>query len=293
VSSADVRLITSAQQILAARQNPDGGWSYARGVSWTEPTVYAALALLDANDPEPVRRAVNWLRAAQRPDGGWPPQRGVDQSSWVTALVALLPPEQLGASTHSQALRWIAAETGEESSAAYRLREWLLGHAPLSERETPGWPWIPGTAAWVAPTSIAVLALDKECRRQNRPELQKRLEQGRRFLLDRMCKGGGWNHGSTEPLGYPTSPYPETTGLALLALRGVHAPQIEISLPLARHFLNECRSADASNWLRLGLLAHGQLPGSPDPNLQYRTVPEIALHRIAQAAAEGRDRILG
>jgi len=294
VSSADVLLSTSSSQTLAARQNPDGGWSYAQGVSWTEPTVYATLTLLDAGERQPVRRALAWLRAAQRPDGGWPPQLGVDESSWVTALVALLPPEELGASPHAQALRWIAAEAGAESGAMYRLREWLLGHAPLSERQTPGWPWLPGTAAWVAPTSIAVIALQKECRRENRPELQNRLDQGRRFLLDRMCQGGGWNHGSSEPLGYPTNPYPETTGLALLALRGVRAPQIDVSLPLAQRFLKDCRSADASNWLRLGLLAHRQAGAeAADANLQFRTVPEIALRHIAQAAAEGRDRILG
>ena len=208
--------------------------------------------------------------------------------------MALLPPEQLGASPHARAVRWITAEAGEESGAFYRLREWLLGHAPLTERETPGWPWLPGTAAWVAPTSIAVLALAKECRRQNQPELRKRLEQGRRFLLERMCKGGGWNHGSSEPLGYPTNPYPETTGLALLALRGVRAPQIDVSLPMAQRFLKDCRSADASNWLRLGLLAHGQAAAEPaNSDLQFRTIPEIALHHIVQAAAEGRDQILG
>lgn len=294
MSSAEGRLTAAAQETLAARQNADGGWPYTRGVSWTEPTVYAVLALLDAGEPEAARRGLDWLRASQRQDGGWAPQAGVDQSSWVTALVALLPPDQLGDSAHARAVRWIAGAAGEESGVFYRVREWLLGHAPLSEREAPGWPWVPGAAAWVAPTSIAILALEKECRRHNSPELQKRLDEGRRFLLGRMCKGGGWNHGSTVPLGYPSSAYPETTGLALLALRGVRAPQIDLSVPLAEQFLKDSRSADATNWLSLGLMAHQALPSRPaEKNLQLRTVPEVALHRIVQAALEGRDRILG
>jgi len=48
--------------------------------------------------------------------------------------------------------------------------------------------------------------------------------------------------------------------MALAALRGVRSPGHQRGLAVARRFLGECRSADALNWLRLGLLAHGQLP---------------------------------
>lgn len=278
---------------LTARQNPDGGWPYTRGVSWTEPTAYAVLALLDAGAMESARRGLEWLRAAQRPDGGWPPQLIVDESTWVTALVALIPPDQLGGSAHSRALQWTVASMGEESTLVFRLREWMLGALPLARQEPPGWPWLPGTSPWVGPTSIALLALQKQFRRTPAPSLQQRLEQGRGFLLRRMCIGGGWNHGSNKALGYPSTPYLETTGLALAALRGVQGPQIDLSLSLARRRLCACRSADAWNWLRLGLLAHNRLPVSPPSmNLPCRTVPDLALDRVVEAALAGRNDIL-
>lgn len=278
---------------LTARQNSDGGWPYTRGVSWTEPTAYAVLALLDAGAIEPARRGLEWLRAAQRPDGGWPPQLAVDESTWVTALVALIPREHLGDAGHSRALQWTVASIGEESTFIFRLREWMLGALPLARQEAPGWPWLPGTSPWVGPTSIALLALQKQLRRAPAPDLQHRLDQGRRFLLGRMCVGGGWNHGSNKPLGYPSTPYLETTGLALTALRGVQGPQIDLSVDLAQRSLSACRSADAWNWLRLGLLAHNRLPvPAPSMNFPCRTVPDLALDQIVGAALAGRNDIL-
>ena len=275
--------------VLGHPQNPDGGWSYTRGVSWTEPTVYAVLASLAAGETDLVQRGLRWLRAQQRPDGGWPPQPGVDESVWVTALVALLPPGQLGEAEHSRAIQWLIETTGAESRLMYRLRGWLLGQGPLSAREPPGWPWETDAAAWVAPTSFAILALEKEQRRGPRRELQQRIDEGRRFLLARTCQDGGWNHGGVQALGYPSRAYPETTGLALAALHGVRAPQVDEGLALAQRFLGECRSADAWNWLRLGLLIQGKLPpqAAPAAPLTCRTVPEAALDLTITAAVQG------
>ena len=59
---------------LVGKQNLDGGWPYVRGASWTEPTVYAALALLAAGEAEYARRGLRWIAGNQRVDGGWPAQ---------------------------------------------------------------------------------------------------------------------------------------------------------------------------------------------------------------------------
>ena len=66
----------------------------------------AILALLGAGELEPARRGVDWLRAAQLP-----PHAGFDESTWVTALVALLPPGQLGNAAHARPIDWLS-DTG-------------------------------------------------------------------------------------------------------------------------------------------------------------------------------------
>jgi len=290
-----VRPRSRSVERLIKTQNSDGGWPYTRGVSWVEPTVYALLALDPSGEADARHRGIEWLRQLQRPDGSWPPQPAIDESTWVTALVAWLSPDLLGESTHSRAIEWLAGTTGQESSSIYRLREWLLGHKRDPELEFPGWPWIPGTAAWVSPTAVAIMALQKEQTRHPDARLEQRIDEGRKFLLLHMCREGGWNHGSVRALGYESRPYPETTGMALAALAGVRSPKVESALTVARNFLKDCRSADACNWLRLGLLAHRQLPGDyrPPAELPFRTTVDAALDLLATAAIAKRAPLFG
>lgn len=276
-------------EILVAKQNRDGGWPYVRGISWTEPTVYAVMALLMAGERESARRGLEWVRARQLRDGGFPPQAGVDESTWVTALVALIPEEHIGPQVHARAVAWLTSCQGQESSLIYRFREWLLGNPRSPETEYTGWPWVPGTAAWVGPTSMAILALGCEQHRRPSSRIRDRLQEGQAFLLKRMCHDGGWNHGAVRALGYESTPYPETTGMGLAALRGHRGPEVSLALSVAHRFLAECRSADALNWLRLGLMAHGELqPGfcPPEP-VTYRTLPDVALNLLVGEAQKG------
>jgi hypothetical protein len=272
---------------LVERQNPDGGWPYVRGVSWTEPTAYGVMAAVAVGENGAAERGLRWLRATQRSDGGWAPHRAVGRSTWVTALAALLPPERLGQDAHARAIAWLVNTTGEESARVYRFREWLLGNSAGSGGKTPGWPWFPGNAAWVGPTALAVIALEKARRRRSSPAIVDRIECGRRFLLSRACAGGGWNHGSARDL-EDSLPYPETTGLALTALRGVRSATIGRAIEVATGFLGQCRSADELNWLRLGLSAHGCMPAGfcPPGDIACRTFPEASLDLLAAAATE-------
>ncbi|HUB83781.1 MAG TPA: prenyltransferase/squalene oxidase repeat-containing protein [Bryobacteraceae bacterium] len=282
-------------ETLAGKQNPDGGWPYVRGASWTEPSVYAILAMLAAGEKEPAARGIRWLSRVARRDGGFAPQAGVADSTWVTALVALLPPEELGAGPHKSAIQWLIDTTGNESTAIYRLRQWMLGVPQPADQKFMGWPWTVGAAAWVGPTSLAILALEKESRRKPAVDVSRRLGEGQRFLIGRCCHDGGWNHGAAQALGYSAEPYPETTGMALAALRGVDAPEVRRGIGVARRFLAGSHSADAINWLTLGLMAHGELPGdyTPPAGVECRTLPETSLAMLMTEARKGRDVLWG
>lgn len=269
-------------EFLLKKQNPDGGWPYLQGGSWTEPSVYATLALLAAGESRAAQRGIAWLTATERPGGGWASRPGAGESSWVTALAALAPEERIGRDAHRRAIAWLMDTRGEDTTFMYTLRLRLLGRSPSTDYVHPGWPWTKGAAAWVGPTSAAVLALDRESKLRPSPEISARVLTGRQFLLAHTCAAGGWNHGAITAWGENMAPYPETTGMALLALRGMRAPDIDRSLIAGEKFL-DTRSADAQNWLRLGLSAHNRLPSNyqPPAGIAYRTVPEVALNFLA------------
>jgi hypothetical protein len=242
--------------LIDTAQNADGGWPYEPGrSSWTEPSVFALLSLLGSDSsPDAIKRGVEWLATNQNSDGGWSPQPKTGPSTWVTALAALLPVAVLGESVHQKCVAWLLEQTGQESNMVHRIRQWMLGNQDLSFGAEKGWPWYPGAAAWVMPTALSLLALRKEQALHPSDALKERIHGGTQYLLLHTCKEGGWNHGSTHALGYEASPYPETTGVALLALRGVKAPEVDLGIAQAEKFMKDPNPAGAA-WLRLGLLA--------------------------------------
>jgi hypothetical protein len=275
---------------LVSMQNSDGGWGYrGGGGSWTEPTCYALMAL-DAwglGSSGEASRGSGWISARQRADGGWAPRDGVDQSTWVTALVLLLGDSLFAPAQAQAASAWLRAQTGRESSLVYRLRMRLLG-VRLDDPAVDGWPWFPGAAAWVVPTALSILALQKIAGRTKDRGVLERIELGRRFLLARRCRDGGWNHGSTKALGYDSDSYAETTGIALLALHGAAAPGLDRSEEVARQKLEKCFSLEGASWLRLALITRGVSAEITDQAPRGGTM-EIALSLLAEAAARGRN----
>ena len=275
------------------------------GSSWTEPTCYALLALA-AGDVSSVqaapraeanRRGMQWLASRQRRDGGWAPRESVDESTWVTALVLLLPPDLAAGIDRNRASHWLLEQTGRESGVVYRLRlRFLLESRPDPTQQFDGWPWYPGTAAWVVPTALTLLALEKFDRNGagNDGQVQKRIGEGNSFLLARRCRDGGWNHGSTHSLGYDSDSYPETTGLALLALHGAASSEIGAALQVAERHLSESRSLEATGWLKLGLLAHGRSPSAVSVMSHQGTVAvAVAAAWPMKTARQGRNLFVG
>jgi squalene cyclase len=276
-------------QHLVARQNPDGGWGYHGDTSWTEPTVYALLALTSEKTGQAARpqsAALEWLRRSQREDGGWAPHPRVNQSTWVTSLALLLLARQTEAGDLPKAIGWVIAQTGRESGLLHRLRLWMLGVKSEYEETQDGWPWFPGTAAWAVPTSLTILALQRLAQQHPSAAITRRIESGQRFLLSRMCADGGWNHGSSRALGYEAPSYPETTGVALVALKDVQPPKLENSVATALRHLHTCRSAEGVSWLQLGLRAHGVTsPAIDETRIRCRTTCDVALRIIARSNA--------
>ncbi|MFL6446386.1 MAG: prenyltransferase/squalene oxidase repeat-containing protein [Bryobacteraceae bacterium] len=273
---------------LLTWQNTDGGWGYHRGGSTTEPTTFALLALSVSGCGQTVaaERAVQWLAASQRSDGGWPPSRDVKQSTWVTALALILPKTMRAQLRINRAKEWILSQQGRESRWRQRLSNYLLGDQNPLDTAQEGWPFYPDAAAWVAPTALTILALE---RFRWDSHAQSRCSLGRAFLLSRMCQDGGWNHGSFRALGYDLDSYPETTGLALLALHKEKTLREE-SLARAELQLSEVRSREATCWLQLGLLAHARSASSKRNDLRpARSVMEVALTILADAAASGNN----
>jgi len=277
---------------LLAAQNPDGGWGYRGGSSWTEPAAYALLALDGEPDAGPAcERTRRFLAGNQRSDGGFAPRRSVEESTWVTALAVLAG--GVSAEAERRAVEWLLTQSGEESTFVHRLRKWLNSTRPQAMEEgLPGWSWYPGTAAWVVPTSLTILALEKIERRYTDPRIRGRIEQGRHFLLVHTCDDGGWNHGSTQALGFQAVSYPETTGIALLALHGTDPARIAKSVARGEEHFRNCRALEGLSWLQLGLMAQGRAAPAVPEDVRAHTLMDHALAVLAVRAHEGHNAFL-
>ena len=284
---------TEVLDFLVSRQHSDGGWGYDEPVSWTEPTALALLALSTRPTQESVIRGSRWLGGLQRKDGGWAPHPAVKESTWVTALaVSTSTATPLLATQQSRGVDWLARQTGKESGLLHVLRV-LTGRRMEFGEGTVGWPWFPGTAAWIMPTALTVLALEKWMRRESDERIRKRIEEGRECLLARTCQDGGWNPGAPSARGDAAGSFADTTGVALLALHGVRSAKIDRAIAAAERHMASSRSMEARGWLALGLLAHGRNPGPVAiRGVRGRNAMDASLLILAQAAAAGKNVFL-
>lgn len=265
---------------LVRAQGSDGGWGYHPGSnSWTEPTALAVLALRETTGArDAVARGCEWLIRTQRSDGGWAPCAVVDESTWVTSFATLALAGRCTPVVLNCASAWLLNHSGRGSSALEKLRCWVTRDP--GDQTPSGWSWYPGTASWVIPTAASLLAL-KKMPIGSTSLVKQRVADGQGFLLARECLGGGWNHGGTFVRSESAPPYPETTGLALLALRGADPARLEASIAQASQMLRSPQSAQGSAWLRMGLAACGMNDGAPAVQTRGWTTVDIALQAIS------------
>jgi len=294
-------IIGEAQELmqrLLSAQNPDGGWPYGRGLSWAEPTGFAVLALQPGQDcsTTPARdRAVAWLSSQQKPSGGWAPNAKVAECTSVTsvatlALLSQTKQQQSGSKCLDAALKWTAGQVyPDDFSLALLLARALNippAHAPGSV------PWYPGTAGWVTPTSLSALVLSQAAHQRNQPELRQLADRCCAYLLSRRCSDDGWNHGGSKTRSEDSRSYPETTGLALLALRAASVSLPQPSVALAIKFAANPESLEGLSWIQLALESSGRLIPDPQRLPPPRTTRDCALRLIALRAREGKNVFL-
>ncbi|HSJ14325.1 MAG TPA: hypothetical protein VK939_07910 [Longimicrobiales bacterium] len=213
---------------LADRQNGDGGWGSRQGAaSNAECTALTCLALeTGARTVAPLSRSwragTAWLRARQQRGGAWHYDESGAAAPWPTplALLALLREPESRAAV-GRGYRWLIATRGAGLGWRLRLRQFLSRRQDVELDATlDGWPWVPGTFPWVEPTAWAMVALKARWPERPPRSVRARLADGKQLLADRACRGGGWNYGNTRVLDSHLAPFPDTTAIALLALRG-------------------------------------------------------------------------
>lgn len=186
----------------------------------------------------------------------------------------------------SAGLAWSLAQAKPDYTRFERFMHWVQ-NVPAAEANTSGGcPWVPGTAAWVAPTVAMVIAFGLALKLgYTDPNLATQIRRARAFLLSRECPDGGWNTGSSQLRTKASYAYPEMTGMALLAFDRASRVGIERALHLVRTMLKQPESSEAQSWLSMaGHLHHlGVPPSAPKP---CRSVRDLALYLLATAGLQ-------
>jgi hypothetical protein len=207
-----------AREELARRQLARGGWSYFDSNQvGIEPTCLAMLAL---NRHTGSHREVQKLLEWQNSDGSWPAFVGDVEGSWTTGLalstINILNSDRDGAG--DKAAQWLLGSRGRESHWLWRWKFKLVDRQVRFDPDKFGWPWTAGSASWVIPTGLALIALKQRRACSDTSQLQSRVGVGVQMLLDRACPSGGWNCGNGVVYGAPLPAHAEPTAVALLAL---------------------------------------------------------------------------
>jgi len=250
---------------LVAARSADGGWGAGAGrPSNTEATALGLLAL-HAAGRDGTSDAAAWLVSRQREDGSWAFGDVVPDASWSGSLAALaLGRTGADEAAAARGLHWLVGQEGTGFPFLIWLRYKLFPDEQAVELDPSltGWPWTPDTFSWVEPTSYALLALKCLPGLAPRRAARARIQEGERMILDRACRGGGWNYGNSRVLDEELEPYPDTTAIALLALQDRSGEGVRAGMAALRRMLGEVDSGLALALATLCFRAH-DLDASP------------------------------
>jgi hypothetical protein len=258
-------MIAEATEFLLKHQNPDGGWGSVPGkVSNTESTSLSTLALLavpSGSVDQSIKNGSRWLVEHQRTDGSWPLNAGMKEGSWATTIAVFglsgFPDYQGSALKGAD---WLVNHPGSGLPllASILVRLSITKFDSEINPDLIGWSWTSGSFSWVEPTAYALIALKKLKPHFNTPDASKRVHEAESMIYDRMCEGGGWNHGSTSVYGMKSWPYAEVTALTLIAMQDhADAAANRLSLKALEKMLGEDQSGLALSWSILCFLIYG------------------------------------
>lgn len=257
---------------LAAR--PCCGYR-AEGPPATEPTALAAMALWAHGHQVAAEIALDWLTEIQSADGSVPIDGSREGPGWATGWAVLAwrialsrRPAAPAPSPESRTHR--PGRTISWTAAADRAVQWILAAKGRALPQSPllghdmslvGWPWAEGTASWVEPTAIQLLAL-KAAGLQS----HQRSREAVRLLRDRAVPSGGWNCGNRVVFGTPLRAHVQPTGLALAALVGQTSAEAEVcqAIGYLRKVLSPSTTTASLSFALIGLAGHGQRPRGAD-----------------------------
>jgi hypothetical protein len=261
--------LESRLEFLRRTQNADGGWGYFPGKgSWFEPTTYAMLALHGRPEADnDLDKAWGLLRSWQLPDGSFRPSGEVREGTWVTAhAVTLASVRGINDAGVHRSIDWLLQVVGAEHGVAMRAASFFHLLQTKLDVSHEGWPWRNGNASWIEPTTHTLVALKKIAPAYRTAEVDHRIAEGEKLVWTRRCSDGGWNCGNPNVLNFDLPSYPETTGLALLALSGWSEQILAPAIDTAGRFRTETKSSLAKAWLQIALRCHGRQLEAPADN---------------------------
>ena len=178
---------------LLRRRVPGGGWSHKGTQFGTEPTALALLAMHSASIV--TKEGIAPLMTRQGTDGLWSAVGdGTGGNFWATALaVNTLSILDAESGTYADSLDALIRLRPLEASWLVSLKFRFLDRQVQFDPRKYGWPWVPDTVSWVAPTAMALIALERVKRQGlvRGSELQTRLRLGTEMLIDRACPEAG------------------------------------------------------------------------------------------------------
>lgn len=197
------------------------------------------------------------LLRAQSSAGAWAAVPNGPPNTYLTALSLLAlrhshSPKALQSCALSS--KWLQDCHPVESHWLWKWKFRLVDRQVRFDPSKYGWPWVPGTVSWVAPTALSIVALRTSGIESNR------IQTAEEMLLDRVCPAGGWNAGNSSVFGVNLDPHPDFTAMALLALaNGPHAqsPIISSAAEYLSVRLETCQSAYTLAWGSMALAALG------------------------------------